>query len=352
MPALEQQIKSLAAELGFDDCRFAPAREARHADLFRQWVADEKYGDMEWLSRNLDRRTDPRNVQPGAKTVIVLAMNYYPGDPTPLTPTGERRGRIARYSWNNDYHDLIVEKLKKFNTTLEELGGTQRYYIDTGPVLERDFASAAGLGWNGKSTVQIHRKIGTWFFLSELITTLDLTPDTSSKDYCGSCTRCIVACPTQAITAPHQMDARRCISYLTIEHKGSIPEEFRTAIGDRIYGCDECLEVCPWNKFAKVSREATFHARDAIFDLSLREMLSLSVDQFRTIFAKSPIKRTKHPRFLRNVCVALGNVGTPDDIPALQNSIAQHNDPLITEHAEWAIAQITTRHNHPARHSK
>ncbi|QQL45065.1 tRNA epoxyqueuosine(34) reductase QueG [Sulfuriroseicoccus oceanibius] len=342
-PALAAQVKAIAEELGFDDCRIAPAIEAPHADRFREWVEAKTYGDMEWLSRNVERRTDPRIVQPGAKAVIVLALNYYPGDPEPIRDDGQPRGRIARYSWNNDYHDLIVKKLKIFNEKLEALGGIQRYYTDTGPVLERDFASEAGMGWNGKSTVQIHRKLGTWFFLAELITTLDLPADERSPNYCGSCTRCMDNCPTNAITAPNKMDALRCISYLTIEHKGSIPEELRPMMGDRIYGCDRCLEVCPWNKFAKMSRDAFFHARKEIFDLSLRDMLALDDEQFRTIFSKSPIKRTKHPKFLRNVCVAVGNVGTSDDIPALKAAIERFNDPLINEHAEWAIEQIQQR---------
>ena len=250
--------------------------------------------------------------------------------------------RIARYAWNDDYHDLIERRLREFDARMQSLGGTQRFYVDTGPVLERDFASDAGLGWNGKSTLQIHRRLGTWFFLAELLTTLDLPPDEPFGDHCGKCTACITACPTQAITAPRTVDARRCISYLTIEHKGPIPEEFREAIGDRIYGCDDCLDACPWNRFAVESREISFHARAAVFEKRPRDFLYLDDEAFRALFARSPVKRIKRPRFLRNVCVALGNTGTRDDLPALERAAADP-DPLVSEHAAWAIGKIHER---------
>jgi epoxyqueuosine reductase len=336
-----ESIKLWAKGLGFDDCRIAAAQEAGHAELFREWIAEGKHGEMAWLERTPERRCDPREVLPGCKSVICLALNYYPGRcPFPENHPGGYR--IARYAWNDDYHDLIEKRLREFDVKLQTLGGTQRFYVDTGPVLERDFASTAGLGWNGKSTVQIHRHLGAWFFLAELLTTLDLPSDGSSTDHCGKCTACITACPTAAITAPRRVDARRCISYLTIEHKGPIPEEFRVAMGDRIYGCDDCLDACPWNRFALESQEITFHARTTVFEKRLRDFLDLDVDGFRTLFAKSPIKRIKRPRFLRNVCVALGNTGTLDDLPGLQRAAAEP-DPLIAEHALWAIHQIRVR---------
>jgi epoxyqueuosine reductase len=302
---------------------------------------------MAWMARNLERRTDPRVVLPGARSVVVLALNYFQGTPATTINGGTSPGggdyRIARYAWNEDYHDLIERKLKALDAWMIQQGGAQRYYVDTGPVLERDFASEAGLGWGGKSTMQIHRHLGTWFFLAELITTLDLPADTPAKDLCGKCTRCMDACPTRAITAPQRMDARRCISYLTIESKGSIPEEFRRAMGDRIYGCDDCLTACPWNKFAQVSHEATFQARESLFSKSLRDFLSLTDDEFRTLFAKSPIKRIKRPAFIRNVCVALGNTGTMDDLPGLER-LTQDKHPLIAEHSAWAVQEIKLRH--------
>ena len=341
MPTLAQQVKHHAAELGFDDCRIAAATEAPHAAEFHQWLAEGKHGDMAWLARDPARRSDPRIVLPGCRSVITLAMNYFPGDTPPENP--DPGYRIARYAWNDDYHDLIEKRLKDFDTRLITLGGTQKRYVDTGPVLERDFASAAGLGWNGKSTMQIHRRLGTWFFLAELLTTLELPADAPFGDHCGKCVRCIDACPTRAITAPRRLDARRCISYLTIEHKGPIPEEFREAIGDRLYGCDACLDACPWNRFAATSREASFHARHEIFRHRTRDFLALDDDSFRSLFARSPIKRIKRPRFLRNVCIVLGNTGTPDDLPALHRAAADP-DPLISEHATWAIERIHARH--------
>ncbi len=335
------QIKVWAKELGFDDCRIAAAKEASHADLFREWIAEGKHGEMAWLERTPERRCDPREVLPGCKSMICLALNYYPGS-SPFSEGHEGGYRIARYAWNDDYHDLIEKRLREFDSKLQSLGGIQRFYVDTGPVLERDFASDAGLGWNGKSTVQIHRRLGAWFFLAELLSTLDLTPDAPFGDHCGKCTACITACPTQAITAPRRVDARRCISYLTIEHKGPIPEEFRVAMGDRIYGCDDCLDACPWNRFASESREMSFHARTTVFEKRLRDFLELDDDGFRTLFARSPIKRIKRQRFLRNVCVALGNTGTAEDLPALRKA-ASDMDPLVAEHAAWAVARIHQR---------
>lgn len=354
---IKTELLAKARSLGFDDCRIAPALPAAHRELFEQWIAEGKHGDMAWMARNTERRTDPRIVLPGAQSVIVLAVNYYQGEPhgsDEKNRKDERSGthpshsshpgwRIARYAWNDDYHDLIEKKLRELDAFLATHGGTQKPYVDTGPVLERDFASEAGVGWGGKSTMQIHRKLGTWFFLADILTTLDLPADTPAKDMCGKCTRCIDACPTQAITAPRRMDARRCISYLTIESKGSIPPEFRQAIGDRIYGCDACLDACPWNRHAQESREAAFQARETVFTKSLRDFLSLTDDEFRALFAKSPIKRIKRPAFLRNVCVALGNTGTLADLPALE-AAADDPHPLIAEHAAWAITEIRQRH--------
>lgn len=342
MSGLGQEIKRWAAELGFDDCRITRAAEATHAEAFKTWIAEGKHGGMAWLERTPERRCDPREVLPGCQSVICLALNYFPGqDPLP----GDHPGgfRIARYAWNDDYHDLIELRLRELDLRLQSIGGGQKPYVDTGPVLERDFATAAGLGWNGKSTMQIHRRLGTWFFLAEILTTLELEPDTPFGDHCGTCTRCLTACPTQAITAPHRLDARRCISYLTIENKGPIPLEFREAIGDRIYGCDACLDACPWNRFAAESREAAFHARAAVFEKQPRDFLDLDDEAFRVLFAKSPIKRIKRPRFLRNVCVALGNTGSPEDLPALTLA-ATDPDPLVSEHASWAIRRIRERH--------
>ena len=220
-------------------------------------------------------------------------------------------------------------------------GGTQKCYVDTGPILERDYAAAAGIGWHGKSTMLIDPRLGTWFFLGEILTTLEVAADAEQIPRCGTCIRCISACPTGAITEPHKLDARRCISYLTIELKGAIPVELRPLIGDRIYGCDDCLEACPWNRFASISREASFAATPAT-RMPLRDYLALDDAQFRALFRHSPIKRIKRRGFLRNVCVALGNIGNCDDLPALRRA-ADDSEPLIAEHALWAIDQIRRR---------
>ncbi len=338
----KQAVRLAARELGFLDCRIAKADRAAHADAFEKWLKDGANAEMKWMEKTPERRTDPRKVVPEARSVICLAFNYYPGDQQPDPKMPGPKGRIARYSWNSDYHDLIESKLADLDETLKIYGGRQRYYVDTGPVLERDHANEAGLGWSGKSTVQIHPKFGPWFFLCELITTLELEPDPQMADHCGKCTRCLDLCPTGAITEPHRVDARKCISYLTIENPGPIPIEYRRAIGDRIYGCDECLEVCPWNRFAQRSREQQLLGRPAIFEHSLRSFLELDTPSFQKIFKKSPVKRIKRERFLRNVCVALGNVGGQDDLPVLQRA-ADTEEELVREHALWAIAEIQAR---------
>lgn len=343
--ALPQELKGeiilRATELGFDSCRVARCAAPRHGREFQEWLQRGAAGEMEWLHRGEEKRCDPQKVLPGARSVIVLALNYWQGD----AATGNDRaglGRIARYAWGDDYHDVMLDKLRQLDAFLGSHGGVQKSYVDTGPVLERDFAAEAGVGWHGKSTMLVDQRLGTWFFLGEILTTLDLLPDPPQAERCGSCTRCITACPTGAITEAHRLDARRCISYLTIELKGSIPLALRPLIGDRIYGCDTCLDVCPWNRFAAVSREAAFAARPATTALQLRDYLALDDTAFRALFRGSPIKRIKRRGLLRNVCVALGNVGTAEDLPALRRA-AEDPEPLIAEHAAWAIAEIRGR---------
>ncbi len=333
------RIKSLAREVGFDECRVAAAAEAPHAGEFRRWIDEGRHGEMAWLARAPERRCDPRLVLPGCRSVVCLALNYFSPAPSDAPGSPAPPYRIARYAMGDDYHGIIEKMLPALDHAMRALGGRQKCYVDYGPVLEHDFATASGVGWTGKSCIQIHPRLGTWFFLAEILTTLDLAPDPPAGDHCGACSRCIDACPTRAITAPRRFDARRCISYLTIEHKGPIPEELRPAIGNRIYGCDTCLDVCPWNRFAKISRESRFHARESVFRHSLRDFLSLDTDSFRALFARSPIKRIKLPRFLRNVCTALGNTGDSADLPTLQQT-ALHTDPVVAEHARWAAAQI------------
>ncbi|MEO8044242.1 MAG: tRNA epoxyqueuosine(34) reductase QueG [Spartobacteria bacterium] len=345
MPApieIKAELVRRARAAGFDDCRIARAESPAHAGEFRAWLKKGAAGEMEWIARGAEKRCDPELVLPDARSVVVLAMNYWQGKSQKEEGRSEARGRIAQYALGDDYHEVMLSKLRELDRFLGSLGGSQKIYVDTGPVLERDFAAEAGIGWHGKSTMLLNRTLGTWFFLGEILTTLELPADPPQAARCGTCTRCIEACPTGAITAPHELDARRCISYLTIELKGSIPLEFRPLIGDRIYGCDDCLDACPWNRFARVSRESAFAARPAVAQMALRDFLALDEEKFRILFRGSPIKRIKRRGFLRNVCVALGNVGTTEDLPALA-VVGCEEEPLIAEHARWAIAQIQSR---------
>lgn len=341
---LKEQIISFAQQIGFDSCRIAACDTPAHATEFRQWLRDGAHGEMNYMQRGEEKRCDPQKVLPGARSIVVLALNYYQGE---RVPRSSRRvgttGTIARYAWGDDYHDVIEAKLDKIDHFLRSFGGRQKCYVDTGPILERDHAAQAGIGWHGKNTMLIDERLGTWFFIAEILTTLELPGDQPVQDRCGTCERCINACPTGAITAPHRLDARQCISYLTIELKGSIPVELRPLIGDRIFGCDDCLKVCPWNRFAQISHEAGFSARESTTGMSLREYLGLTDAQFRQLFKNSPIKRIKRRGFLRNVCVALGNAGDTSDLPALERAAADP-EPLIAEHAGWAIRQIRARY--------
>jgi epoxyqueuosine reductase len=340
---LRSEILQRASQLGFDACRIAACDVPRHAEEFSAWLEDGAAGEMHYLERGEEKRRDPQRVLPGARSVIVFALNYWQGQEVRRSETAATKfGKIARYAWGDDYHDVVERKLKAIDEVLCAHGGIQKCYVDTGPVLERDFAADAGIGWHGKSTMLINEKLGTWFFIAEIFTTLELAPDPAQRDRCGTCTRCIAACPTGAITEAHRLDARRCISYLTIELKGSIPVQLRPLVGDRIYGCDDCLDACPWNRFAKTSNEIAFAARPAVAQMQLRDFLKLDEMGFRALFRDSPIKRIKRRGFLRNVCVALGNVGSADDLPFLE--VARNDaEPLIAEHAAWAIDQINQR---------
>ncbi len=329
------QLRAMAGEEGFALCRFARAGRAPHAEALEAWLQDGRQASMEWMQRTAAERINPERILPGVRTVVVLATNYFHDD----IPETDGTGRIARYAWSNDYHEVIRPRLDKLAESMAVAGGTQRCFVDSGPVMERDWAAACGVSWHGKSTMGIHPELGTWFFLSVILTTLEFPPDAPLPDRCGRCTRCIDACPTQAITAPYQLDARRCISFLTIENKGAIPEEFREAMGDRIFGCDDCLDACPWNRFARASRDAALQPRREILQKPLREFLSLDEAGFKALFRGSPILRAKRRGFLRNVCVALGNTGTRDDVPALQ-AAAKDAEPLVREHATWALGRI------------
>jgi epoxyqueuosine reductase len=344
---MKEQIRQRAMELGFDDCRFTSATVPDAAEQFQNWVAERKFGEMAWIEKNAGKRVEPQKVLPDVKTAICLAVSYDTG--SERKDADAKRGVIARYARFDDYHDILGERLKSLTLYVNELGGTQArslWYVDTGPILERDFAQRAGIGFIGKHTNLISRTFGNWIFLAEILTTLDMEPDAPEKNHCGKCARCIAACPTNAITAPFQLDARRCISYLTIELKGPIPTEFRRAIGNRIYGCDDCLAVCPWNKFARDGRLMKPHARVDLEQPQLIELLSLDDRGFKERFKGSPILRTKRRGLLRNVCVALGNVGDASALPALERA-SHDSEPLVADHARWAIEEIDRRGNRP-----
>jgi epoxyqueuosine reductase len=339
---LKARLVSFARQVGFDSCRIAACNAPAHATEFREWLREGAHGEMNYMQRGEKKRCEPEKILPGARSIVALALNYFRGERVPRRSQTAATGRIARYAWGDDYHDVIAPKLDKIDEFLASFGGQQKCYVDTGPVLERDHAAQAGIGWHGKSTMLIDERLGTWFFLAEVLTTLEMPVDKPVPDRCGRCERCIKACPTNAITAPHRLDARRCISYLTIELKGAIPLDLRPLIGDRIFGCDDCLDACPWNRFAQASRQSTFSARRSTSGMSLREYLELNDDQFRGLFKNSPIKRIRRRGFLRNVCVALGNAGDASDLPALECAAADP-EPLIAEHAAWAITQIRDR---------
>lgn len=332
--SLEDEIKVHVRSLGFEVCGVTSADPVRGADYLQDWIESGQAGDMTgWLGRDVPKRADPQALLPGAQSVIVAGINYWQEPP-------ERRGRIATYALGRDYHNVIADRLKQLDAFLQAKGGQQRIAVDSSSLMEKPAAVRAGLGWMAKSTMLLHRKWGTWLFLAEVLTTLPLKADpTEEPDHCGKCTRCINVCPTRAITAPYQLDARKCIAYLTIEHKGSIPLEYRAAIGDHLFGCEECLTVCPWNRWAQQTREAAF---EPVPRPDLREMLAWDDARFREEFRGTPIFRLKRDRWLRNVCVVLGNIGAREDLPALR-AATQDSSELVREHAAWAIERIDAR---------
>lgn len=339
---LEQTIKQRAAALGFDDCRIANANAPTTARHLQDWLRRGCHGRMGYLERNAQKRVAPSLVLSGVRSVITVATNYY-DEPPRQDRAARRLGRVARYARYTDYHDVMGANLKKLTEFVDEIGGGRParslWYVDTGPVLEREFAQRAGIGFVGKHTNLISRRFGNWILLGEILSSLELTPDTPETNRCGSCSRCIAACPTGAITAPFQLDARRCISYLTIELKGAIPVELRPAIGDRVFGCDDCLEVCPWNRFARASGAMREQARPEFSRLDLEALLRLNDQEFKQRFVGTPIMRSKRRGLLRNACVALGNIGDKQSLSALRQA-SRDREPLIVEHAAWAIARI------------
>jgi len=341
-PGIEARIKAKAAELGFVAAGIARADAApRSAARLREWLDGGLHGDMIWMEERSHHRGAPAGLWPEVRSVIALGMSYAPAaDPLRLAGQGDV-GRISVYAQGGDYHDVVKRALKALGRWLaQEAGCDLKVFVDTAPVMEKPLSEAAGLGWQGKHTNLVSRDHGSWLFLGAIYTTLDLAPDVPGRDSCGSCDACQRACPTDAFPAPYRLDARRCISYLTIEHAGPIPDEFRAAIGNRIYGCDDCLAVCPWNKFAaSAAANIAFQPRAELTAPALADLLALDDAGFRQVFAGSPIKRIGRNRMVRNAAIAAGNGGDPALVAALA-PLLHDDDAVVQDAARWALARL------------
>ena len=350
---LKASLDRQALTLGFDCVGVTgPDAIAEIAGHFHEFLAAGAHGDMDWLAREPERRMDPRTLWADVRSVIMLGVNYGPDD-DPLAILKQRtRGAISVYARGDDYHDLIKKRLKTLARWLVTTTGCEvKVFVDTAAVMEKPLAQAAGLGWQGKHTNLVSRPFGSWLFLGAIYTTLDLPRDAAETDHCGTCQACLDICPTAAFPAPYKLDARRCISYLTIESKGPIPHEFRKAIGNRIYGCDDCLAACPWNKFAQTGHEAKLAARDELRAPALAELAALDDPAFRSHFSKSPVKRIGRDRFVRNVLIAIGNSGDASLVePAAR--LLRDESPLVRGAAVWALSQLIGREQFEALASK
>ncbi len=343
---LKEILSREAHALGFSSLRIAhPSGIGEAGNRLLTFLAEGRHGDMAWMQTHADRRRDPLKLWPNAKSIIVLAMNYTPAH-DPLEALMDRgRGAISVYAQGRDYHDIMKSKLKQLARLLQQEGGGKvRVFVDTAPLMEKPIAAVAGTGWQGKHTNLVSRDLGSWFFLGAILSTLALALDDPEDDHCGSCRNCLDICPTKAFPAPYVLDARRCISYLTIEHKGHIGPEFRAPMGNRIYGCDDCLAVCPWNKFAETAKEAGFLPRPGSANPPLRELLQLDDAAFRARFAGTAIKRTGRDRFLRNVLIAAGNAKDKTLIPQIKVHL-KDSSPLVRAMAVWALRRLETKSN-------
>ncbi len=343
--SLESAIRAHALSLGFDACRFTAAEAAPElAKRLRAWLDMGVHGDMGWMAETADRRAAPKALWPDVRSLVVLGLNYGPASDPLAVLDSPAVGAISVYARHRDYHDVVKGRLKQLAAfMLKRAGrGDAKVFVDTAPVMEKPLAQQAGLGWQGKHTNLVSRDFGSWLFLGAIFTTLDLAPDAPERDHCGSCRACHDVCPTQAFIGPYRLDARRCVSYLTIEHKGPIPREFRAAIGNRVYGCDDCLAVCPWNKFAQVTREAKLSARADLEAPPLAELARLDEAGFRAFFSGSPIKRIGRARFLRNVLMAMGNSGA-SSLAEEAERLLRDPDPLIRGAAVWALARLAPK---------
>jgi epoxyqueuosine reductase len=338
--SLALRIKAVARELGFQRCGIAGIDLGQDETHLREWLAQGLHGSMGWMSQHGDKRSRPDELIPGTLRVISVGFDYgRDPDEAWTTLRDPQRAYVARYALGRDYHKLMRQRLQKLAGRIAELVGPfgHRVFVDSAPVLERALARNAGLGWIGKHTCLIDKDGGSWFFLGEIYVDLALPVDVPATEHCGTCRRCIDICPTQAITAPYRLDARRCIAYLTIEHEGAIDEALRPLIGNRIFGCDDCQLVCPWNKFAKTTDEPDFRARNDLDRATLAELFAWSEQEFLERTEGSAIRRSGHARWLRNIAVALGNAATSPEVVAALQSRRESDDPVVREHVEWAL---------------
>jgi epoxyqueuosine reductase len=359
----KQIVKRAAEQAGFDLVGVAPAADAAELQHFPEWIAAGHAGEMKYLEARDDqgdlKRASLARVAPWARSVVVCAINYNTDQPYSTEVHDPTRGWISRYAWSReDYHDAVLRRLKQVEAALHETAPheaalhrefpsdlqtplTTRSYVDTGPIVERVYAKYAGVGWTGKNTCLINQKKGSWLFLGVILTSLELAPDLPAPDRCGSCTRCIDACPTDAILAPYQLDSNKCIAYLTIEKRGSIPEDLRAGIGHHVFGCDICQDVCPWNRKAPASTAPEFQPRPGLVNPALAWLAEISVAEFRETFRGSPIRRTKRSGLRRNVAIAMGNSGNPEFLPLLDH-LAGDEEESVSESARWARTRLLT----------
>jgi epoxyqueuosine reductase len=356
-PLSSEEVRDHAFSMGFDGCRITTSAPPSTGPWLDRALEEGRHAGMAWLARTAEKRKDPSRVLADVRSIIVLATSYAGPDDVGWRGSGPGPGPrgggvVSRYARHADYHDVLKPRLEELTRWLDRRGGLSArslWYVDTGPILERDLGQRAGLGFIGKHTNLISRQLGNWFLLSEILTPLELEPDPPEMNHCGKCTRCLEACPTGALPAPFTLDARRCIAYLTIEHRGPIPEAMRPLIGDRVFGCDDCLEVCPWNRFARESNILREHRRPELASPDLLGWLDLDEASFRRLFAGTPMLRAKWQGFRRNVCVVLGNAGDARALPALARAMSDP-DAVVAEHAAWAAAQVVHRqehHGHP-----
>jgi epoxyqueuosine reductase len=370
-PVVKTSLEQAAREAGFDLCGVASVRQFGELEVFPRWIADGRHGEMKYMEARDDsgelKRSSLSRVAPWARSVVVCAVNYNSAQPYSTQVNDPTRGWISRYAWSReDYHDAVMRRLRQLEDRLREwvdiprppstrtrpaatgIGTRQpdtdnffRSYVDTGPIIERVYAKYAGIGWIGKNTCIINQKLGSWLFLGVILTSLELEPDLPAPDRCGTCTRCIAACPTQAITAPGELDARLCISYLTIEKHGAIPEHLREGLGRHVFGCDICQDVCPWNRKAPVTSAEEFQPRQGLVNPALDWLAEMKAEEFQTTFRRSPIRRAKSSGLRRNAVVAMGNSGDEKFVPTLE-TLSADADPVVAEHAQWALDRLRT----------